>query len=131
MPIFPAVSALAVVFLMIAVGVYVYVRRKPSVQAARGWELERRRRALHEDFGDGAVWQMGRHTTQATRSTIPPTITRRGFLPRMAASLLILVAGRNAKAEASLPPSQGKQPEYHSDHSDSHTDHGGHGGNVG
>lgn len=124
MPISHAVSALAVVFLLIALGFYVYVRSKPSVQAARRWELERRRRALHEDFGDGAVWQMGRHTTQAMRSTMPPrpTITRRGFLLRMAVSLLILIAGRNAKAEASVPASRSKQPE-HTDHVDNHSDY--------
>lgn len=98
MPILPTVSALAVVFLLTAVCMHVYVRRKPSVQAARRWELERRRRAVLEDFGDVGVWRMGQRVTQApgNATTQGQALTRRGFLPRMAGSLFILMARRRA-----------------------------------
>ena len=84
----------AVVVLASAIGVYVYVRCRPAVQGARRFENERRRRAVLDDFGDGAVWQMGHRATNAIERapTSGPAPTHGGFLPRMTVRLLIPIA---------------------------------------
>jgi len=84
---------LAVVVLVSAIGVYVYARRNASAQ----YEHKRRQRAVLDDFGDGAVWQMGHRSTNPIRIGMPVSraVIRRGFLPRIAVSFLILIADRN------------------------------------
>ena len=91
---------LAVAGLAGSIAVYLYATRKATRQVATQHEHERRRRAVISDFGDGAVWQMGQQATNPIGNEVPvsPVATRRGFLPRMAISLLISVAGRREAA---------------------------------
>jgi hypothetical protein len=89
---------LAILFFASAIGVYVYVRQKWAILAARQRETESRRRAVLDDFGDYAVWQMGQRAMATIPGGAPAGFvrTRRGFLRRMAVSLLVLIAGRRA-----------------------------------
>jgi len=90
---------LAVMVLASAISVYVYARWNAAARGARQREHERRRRAVLDDFGDGAVWQMGQQATSAIGSGVPvgSLATGRGFMPRMAVNLLIRIAGRTTK----------------------------------
>ncbi|MGC2697161.1 MAG: transglycosylase SLT domain-containing protein [Candidatus Angelobacter sp.] len=85
----------AVVVLASAVGVYVYAVRRSAARMAAQSE-RRRQRAVLDDFGDGAVWQMGQRATNAIESGMQadPMPNRRGFLRRMTVSLLIMIAAR-------------------------------------
>lgn len=97
--------ALAAVFLATAIFVYLYARRKAAVQIAARLELERRRRAVLDDFGDGAVWQMGQLAPNAMESKerAYPALTRRGILPRILVSPLLRILGpREATTLAGL-----------------------------
>lgn len=99
---------LAVLFFASAMGVYVYARRKRATLAAQR-ETEGLRRAVLDDFGDFAVWQMGQRATTAIPAASPADLVRprRGFLRRVAVSFLVLIAGRSA-APGATAQSSGK-----------------------
>lgn len=83
--------AVAALLFVSGLGAWLYARRVAGPDAAG------RQRAVLDDFGDGAIWDMVQRA--ATPPIASPT-TRRGFLSRLAVGGLIVVAGgRPARGE--------------------------------
>jgi len=107
----------AVLFFASAVTVYIYVRRKQTILNPSHRESERRRRAVLDDFGDEAVWQIGQGAATAIASTVPMEIvrTRRGFLARLVSSFFVMIAGSSVRRVA-VAQSSGKALAWESGH---------------
>src|SRR5437762_2269697 len=84
------VFGLAFAFLAAAVFFYLWARRISSDR--KGLSTTETLRSV-SDYEGRVIWELGRKTTSEGND---PIITRRGFLPKLATSLLALIAGRAA-----------------------------------
>ncbi|MFZ2031036.1 MAG: hypothetical protein WAU68_12050 [Vitreimonas sp.] len=114
-----SILALAVVFFAAMICVYLYAKSLRGSEAGRN---ERWQRAVLDDFGDAAVWQMGGRANELSEQGSPGAgeLTRRGVLPPIvmapmlrgaiastAAGVLGVLSGRGADAQTDNSPTYG------------------------